>query len=592
MIKKVNISNFSLRLFKSRVLIFVLFSVIIFSIPACKTQEESVPTKPGTTSREQFKSLFHDAMSEKMIGNYDRATTLFEQCLVLEPTNASVHFALADLYEIQGNLPKAIQSANTAYELDKTNKWYGIKLAQLYFKTGDFEKSASFFETAITAEEKNLELKYQYAEALINSRQYAKAILILDDIEIETGKFAEMSLAKHDMYMMLGEPEKAKAEIDLLLSENPTNLEFRMTVGQYYLDTDQPEKATAICQEIIKLNPEFGEVYFLMGDIEMRSNHVQKAMDFYVTGFAKESVTVERKLDFIKMLMPMAFGYSGPESKIVVKGLSDAFKTIYDVNLKNSQLHILYGEYLQKTGDKVAALEQYKIVCGLGAADYHFWQQLLELEKELGDYANLFKDSQTALELFPSQPGFYLLAGMAGCEIKKFREAEEYLFLGKDLVINNNPLRAEFYIQLAVMSCVQKEYNEGYAYFEEAKLIDPSQAKSYGLKAKYLLEENKVVEAEAEVNKGISVNPNSVEVLFAKGLILISKKQYQEAVDVLKSAAAKDPDNYKVLDLFGDALYLNGQKEDALIIWQESQKKGNQSELLKRKIADKTYYEN
>jgi tetratricopeptide (TPR) repeat protein len=476
--------------------------------------------------------------------------------------------------------------------LDKTNKWYGIKVAQLYFKAGDFEKSASFFSLSITDEEKSLELKYQYAEALINSQQYAKAIVVLDDIEVETGKFAEMSLAKHDMYMMLGQPEKAKAEIDLLLSENPTNVEFRMTIGQYYLDTNQPDKARATCQEIIKIDPEFGEVYFLLGDLEMRSNNVQKAMDFYSTGFSKESVSLERKLYFLNMLMPMAFGYAGAEAKIVENGIGVVFKSIYDPALKNPQLHILYGDYLKKSNNKKAALEQYKIVAGLNSADYSFWRQILELEMELQDYSNLFIDAQRALELFPSQPEFYLFAGIAGYEVGKFSESEEFLFMGKDLVINNNPLRAEFYTQLGVMNCVQKNYSDGYANFEEAKKIDPAQAKMYGLKAYYLLEENKMAEAETELEKGLSINPNSPDVIYSNGVLLIAKKQFQNAVDFLKSAAPKNLENGRFLELYGDALFLNGQKEDAFIIWQEALKSGNQSTLLKRKIADKTYYEN
>lgn len=592
MIKKVNISNFSLRFVKSRAVKFVLFTIIIFSITNCKTQEEATPQKSGTTPREQFKSLFHEAMSEKMIGHYDRATTLFEQCLILEPQNAAVHFALADLYEVLGNLPKAIQAANTAYDLDKTNKWYGLKVAQLYFKTGDFEKSASFFEIAITEEEKSLELKYQFAEALINSRQYEKAIVVLNDIEVETGKFAEMSLAKHDMYMMLGQPEKAKAEIDLLLSENPTNVDFRMTVGQYYMDTDQYDKARSICQDIIKINPEFGEVYFLLGDIELRTDNVQNAMDFYGKGFSKESVSLDRKLYFISILMPMAFSYAGPESKIVEKGLGDAFKLIYDPALNNAPLHTAYGDYLMQSGNKNAALEQFKIVAGLNSPDYSFWKLILELEMELEDYPNLFIDAQKALELFPSQPEFYLFAGIAGYEVGKFSESEEFLFLGKDLVINNNALRAEFYTQLGVMNCVQKNYTEGYTNFEEAKKIDPGQAKMYGLKGYYLLQENKIQEAETEVEKGLTINPNSTDVIYTKGLLLIAKKQFQNAVDFLKSAAPKNLENGKFLELYGDALFLNGQKEDAIIIWQEALKNGNQSELLKRKIADKTYYEN
>ena len=88
----------------------VVFAFSAMMITACKTvAEASDPTPTVTNSREPFENLFHAAMSEKMLGHYDKAIPLFEQCLSMEPNNGAVHFALSDLYKMMGNAPKAIQ---------------------------------------------------------------------------------------------------------------------------------------------------------------------------------------------------------------------------------------------------------------------------------------------------------------------------------------------------------------------------------------------------------------------------------------------------------------------------------------------------
>lgn len=571
---------------------FVLISLII-GLSSCKNAQEATgETVPPVKPSNRFKELFHEAVSEKMIGHYDRAIVLFEECLKLDQTNGAVHFALSELYEIQGDYSRALESAKSAYTSDKTNKWYAIRLAQIYYNLGDYSNSAVYFEIGITEDEQNLELKYQYAETLINSRQYAKAIAVLDEIEVETGRILELTMAKHDMYRILGQPEKAENEIRSLLEEDPQNTEVRIRLGTYYLGQEQFEKAKQMAEDVIRINPAGGEGYFLLGDTELRQGHSQRAFDLYAEGFSKEDISLERKLEMIWTLSDLPFNYQNADAAICEKGLGHLFELIYDPALRNETLHTYYGSFLLNQGKSEEALKQFKIVCDLNGTDFTFWNQLLFLERELGAYKDLYEDGQKGLELFPSQPVFYLHTGVGAYEIGKFTEAEEFLFLGKDLVVNNDVLLADFYVALGEMSCLEKKTNEGYAYFEQAKRAYSAGAKPYGVKAKWLLAENRIQEAEAEIKAGLLLNEYDPDVLHVKGLLMLRNKDYPGALETLEKAVLYDNKNGLLLEHYGDALFLNGQKEKAVQLWKEARKHGNKSDVLTRKIADSTYYEN
>lgn len=570
----------------------IIFIVFVVSFLSCKTQEGVTDADTKHRTDQQFKSYFHDAIGEKMIGHYDRAIELFEACLTLDQNSSAVHFALSDLYEIQGNKTKAISYAEKAYNLDKTNKWYALRLADLYYAIGDYQKSAEFFELGIDENEQNLDLKFKYAESLIYSNQYLKAIVVMDAIEVETGKIPALSLTKHDMYLALGEKEKAEAELNSLIADNPSNIENRIIVGEYFLKTDQLEKAQKMAEETIRIDSDNGAAYIILAEVYLRLGKLETGFQNLKIAFQKDDVTLERKVELLRGLAPHAFEISNPNAKIIETNVEELFILIYDPVSPYVLLHSSYATFLLSQGKKTEALEKLKLICELKGSDYNSWQQLLNTEYELNAYHEMFLDGQKAVELFPSQPMLYLLTGIGAYESGKFTDAEEYLFLGKDLVVHDNELAAEFYYHLGKVSCLQKNYSEGYAYFEQSKTIFPQGAKVYGAKAKFLFEERKIAEAESEIKSGLSLDPNNAVILHIQGLIYLSEKNYPSAVKTLEKAALNDFKNGIILESFGDALFLNGEKEKAIEIWLEAEKNGNNSTLLKRKIADKMYYEN
>ena len=85
----------------------------------------------------------------------------------------------------------------------------------------------------------------------------------------------------------------------------------------------------------------------------------------------------------------------------------------------------------------------------------------------------MLRDSKAALELFPNQPMFYFFYGATNLQKKNFAEAIEYLNIGKDYVIDNPPLLAQFYANLGDAYNGIKKYEESDKAYEEALKIEP-----------------------------------------------------------------------------------------------------------------------
>lgn len=556
---------------------------------ACGSGKEVIEKDPGSGDQ-QFRLVFHAAIQEKMIGNYDKSVALFEQCLVLKPESDAAHFALSDLYEKVGDNSKAVHHAEKAHELDKENRWYILRLANLYYDLGHYHKSAGYFALVID-QEKELETKFKYTYTLIYSNQNQKAIDMLDQIELETGKIPEVVLTKHDLYITMGEEEKAGAELDAMFAENPGNIEYKVIVAEYFIQTNQTTKAEKMAREVIEMDPTNGSMHVVLADIALRNNDLDAAFDHLENAMDKEDVSMERKLELIWSLVPFAFQDNSPDAERIEKGVDTLFSIVYDEESRNDQLFNYYGIFLLNQNKPAQARTQFRMAIELNPDSFNAWTQLLNSSYDLKDYATMLNDGQKAIELFPAQPMMYLLTGIAAYESGAFEEAEEWLYLGKDLVVRDDELLSEFLYHLGKTSCLQKKYDEGYKYLDEALVKFPANYRASGAKAKFLSEQERFDEAEMTIESALDRNPINPVLLDIYGMILFSQEKYSLASEKFQKAQMNDPMNAGIAEHYGDALYLSGNKEAGIEQWKKSAELGNETELLKRKIADGTYYE-
>ncbi|MDA7803156.1 hypothetical protein N8987_01095 [Crocinitomix sp.] len=565
----------------------VIFLLLGLSFATCKNGQK-VNEQNIYTQRKAFKLIFHEANSEKMIGHNEKAIELFEKCLIYEANNSAVHFALSDLYESLEDKKKMLHHAEQAYQFNNKNKWYALRLADIYFAKEEYQKTADLYEGVI-AEEKNIDLKFKYTEALIRSSRNERAIEMLNEIEVETGKTPEVSFTKYELFNKLGRFEAAEKEIQDFINDNPNDLDNQTMAAEFYMQNNQIGKAIVIMQSVIEKDPSYGQAYIMMADLELRQDHVDEAFFNLLKGFKSADVELDRKLEILRGLVPYA-AKNQNDFETMRKGIDSLFDIIYDPALKNSKLHDYFGYFLVTCEKDQEAEKEYLIASGLNKASYNIWLQLLNLEKELEQYDKLFENGKKASELFPAQPVFHLFTGIGAKEKGQFDDAEEWFFLGKDLVVQDPQLSSEFLFQIGDMNFKNGEKAESNFYFDQAIEAFAGNVNVYEHRAKQLIDENNLTEAETEIKKGLILVPKNVRLLTLQGDILFLKKEYKNSGEIYLKALYEFYYNQKVLEKYGDALFLQGDKEKALALWNDALKYGNVSPLLLKKIEDETYY--
>ncbi|NOQ70449.1 MAG: hypothetical protein GQ574_00520 [Crocinitomix sp.] len=565
----------------------IICAFVLLLVASCNNSKKAEEVNIYT-QRKIFKSEFHQANSEKMIGHYEKAIALFEHCLVLEPNNHAVHFALADLYQTQGDKDKTLLHAEKAYTNNKTNKWYALRLADLYFERSEFVKTADLYAAIIDAE-KNVDIKFKYVDALIRAKRFPEAIAMLNEIEVETGVIPELTFTKYDLYTQLGENEKAEEELTRLMNENPEDSDYKIMVAEFYMQQKQFAKSKLLIQTIIDNNPTYGQAYIMMADLELRQNNVTGAFDNLKKGFLSEDVDLDRKLEIVRGLLPYT-AKNERDYKEMRAGVAALFDIVYDPSLENGKMHNYYGDYWSFQDNYAKAEEQYEMAIEIDPSSFNLWLRLLDAQSNLENYKGLTKNGEKAAELFPAQPIIYLLTGIGAKELGDYEKAEEWFFLGKDLVVQDPQLQSEFLYQLGDMNYRQANLDEGEFYFDQALQSFAGNINVYADKATRLMNDNKLDLAESEIIKGIAVAPKSSRLLDVYGQILFQKKQYKSAGDAFLKALYENYGDGGVLERYADALFLDGEKEKAIELWGEAINFGNKSPLLKRKFEDKTYY--
>ena len=94
------------------------------------------------------------------------------------------------------------------------------------------------------------------------------------------------------------------------------------------------------------------------------------------------------------------------------------------------------------------AFEAYENSLNYGVTEYLIWSRYLLLGLDLLEYNRVYKNGLRAIELHPIQPTLYLFTGFAASYNKEYEKSLTLFNKGLNYVVNNRPLKAEFYSYL------------------------------------------------------------------------------------------------------------------------------------------------
>lgn len=566
-----------------------LYTFLLGLIISCGTKTKGSKTSAYKRSPEIiFKTSFHKAMRLKMTGKYAQSLNEFEACLSIDPDDDAVNFALSELNAYRDDITSAIQFGERAHELDEENKWYTLNLALLYQKAGDYKNAAIAYEKALKEEDADPNLWFAYSDALVYSKDYQGAIDAYNKIEEKMGVIPEISMRKHSLYSELGKEKEAVQELENLIQSNPKNAQFHGTLAEYYMRKGDDEKAKEILDKMLEMDPSNGTTHLSLTDYYSKRGVLSGIKLHLLKAFESEDLDLETKMKIIldnyeRIDKP---GDLGKEFNYKL------INALVNTHPEEAKVYAVYADYDQMYRNLRNARDMYLKALELDDTRFPIWSQMLLLSANLADYNILYEKGLEATELFPAQPMIYLLTGMGAIQLNNNEKAIELLTRGKNYILDERLMEAEFNFQLGQAYFKEKSYDDAFASYEKAVQEDSLNTLFLNNYAYNLAQVKRDLDyAEKLVLRAREISPDNPSYMDTYGWIMFQKGNIDASLMWLGKALGLVPNDPDVNEHFGDALFKKDNAKEALRYWNFAKDFGGNSELLNKKIKTGTYHE-
>lgn len=570
-------------------------SLLLF---ACKPSKDVADAKDSKGNSEvepdqltprvdtRFQEAFFQAQLEKSKNNPQKAYSLFQECLKIDPKSAAVHFELGRMeMDLFNNPDNALVHAKAAVESDKQNPWYQKLLGDTYMALNKFDLAAKAYKEVQTLKPDDTEVLYLQANAQLYAGKIQEAIAIYDNIEKETGPYEELSLQKHQLYLNIGNNQKAGAELEKLANAFPEEPRYWGLAAQFYQKSGMMDKAKYATEQMLKNGAGNGQVHFQMSEMYAATGEDKKAFDEMKLAFATTDVPIDQKIAVLLRYLSLTekdTRYLAPAYELL------ALTEQHHPN--EAKTYSIYGDFLYRDNKSAEALVKYRKAAELDPTRQLIWEQVLIVEGELSEFDKMQVDSQTALELFPALPQFYLFNGIANQQKKNYSKAIESYNLGKELVIDDSEMLMRFYSYLGEVYHKTNEHDKSDAAYEKALTIDANNVFVLNNYAYYLsLRKIKLDRAAQMAKKANELSPNQSSFEDTYAWILFQQEKYSEALEWIKKSLSHTLPNGELLEHYGDILFKSGDSAQALEQWKKAKELGGAGNLIDQKIDQKKY---
>lgn len=528
---------------------------------------------------------FIEGMKFFVLEKYAEALDNFKQALSLSSGAPSINFKIAETYFRVDDYPNAEQYAQKALEQDKENKFYYLLLAKIYQNQEKYRKTIEVYQKLTSSEIGAKEYYYDIASIYEQLKDYPKAIEYYDKFEQEFGISETLIVQKQKIYVQLQQIDQAIAEGEKLTQVSP-DPKHRISLAELLIANGRIEAAQPILEEAINQESNDPRAYLLLGQIYRSQGKHKEAMAQLKQAFANPELEADTKtrlmLDYFKE----------PNISEYMQEFGELAQLIAEVHPDDVNSQLLYGDVLLNRGDQSAALNQYRQSIKVDEnVQAKIWRQILALESERNEVDSLLKHATQALELYPNQAIFWLYSGLGNLQKGNYDEAVLACEEGKRLAFNDQELQNEFSLILGNAYHSLKQFQESDLAFEAVLKNDPENAQALNNYSFFLaLRNDKLNLAKEMAAKLVDKYPENGNYLDTYGWVLYQAKEYKKARKQLEKAAQRSPSG-AVLEHYGDVLFQLGEADNAVDQWTKAKELGGTSELIDKKITNRSLYE-
>ena len=287
---------------------YALLSIfcILFSLKSYT--QDSIPVAKDLTEEKEleFQQFFFKSLSEKSIGNYQKAIENLESCNQVLGDEVAVYFEFSKNYLSLNKTLLAKEYINRALVKEPNNIWMLKHLVKIDIKDRNISDAILIQQKVVTINEKEREF---LLKLYLQNRDYKKAISLMNKMEYDNALSSNFKNLKNNL-----EKRKAKAVVEetksdavSLKNQFKSNKSYEILKQILAESKDDIEELLKYSNEGIALFPAQPYVYFVKGKVLNYQKKYKKALLSLQSGidFVIEDAM---EADFYK---EMAISYKG-----------------------------------------------------------------------------------------------------------------------------------------------------------------------------------------------------------------------------------------------------------------------------------------
>ena len=572
--------------------IIALF-VLMVSLPSVMARASQSADVASDDNRRKASYIFLEALRQRENDSIDAFYELLQQAHKLDPDNSVVAYYLGFCYVTMNNPTRSL--AEKGYELMK--KHFNAKpsdydeslvYASVAGRLGHTVEAIDALDTLVRLFPDKVEVRAMLADAYARNRQFREAIATYDTLEVSEGKSLALSLRKINFYMALDDTVGTVGEGRELLGSAPDNATYNLLLGNIFMQVGQQDSALRYIDRAQKLDPENGMTYLTKAQIYYNDGDSANYDKQIYQALMSKDLDVENKVavltDYIKQL------FAERDSSQRIETL---FNALIAMHPHEKEIHDLYGDYFFTQKEYGKAVEQLGYVADIDPSNARNWIRLMTLYIITDDYPKAIETSKKAIEYNPDSIELYQFIAPVYFESKRYDEALS--IYNKAIEISDS---TDYMLQSSLMCGIADVYSSlndttlAYQSYEKALELYPGNELAMNNFAYFLAVRNMELDrAERLSAAAVKEDPDSPTILDTYAWVFFRKKEYKLALAYIEKAVENsEEDSAEILEHYGDILFMNGRFDEAVENWEKALALSPDSEILKKKVKYKTYF--
>lgn len=545
------------------------------------------------TDADKANYIYLEALVQNEKGNVGSSFELMKQAYALDSTNTAISYYLGYDNIVMENATRddaerGLKLMEKHFLAHPEDYYESYTYGRILESVGKKDEALNVWEKMAELFPQKLDVLAERADCYAQNGDFRKAIAAYDSIEKNLGNSVEVSLRKLSFYSQLADTTGMLDEGYKLLKTAPGNADYNMLMGNVFNSIGEPDSALAYYDRAIKIAPDDGRAYLSKANYYVqRGDSVNYDKQIYNALMSKE-LDVDNKVGVLTGYIKQLFSQNDTTGRI-----NRLFKVLIEQHPHEVMIHDLYSQYFVAREDYTSAGEQLQYVVDIDPSNPEYWKKLMMVDLMAERFPDAINAAQKALEYNPDNIELYQYIAPAYFQMKEYDRALD--LYNKCLTKSDSTdynLRSNVYGGIGDVYSALGDTVKAFECYEKALKIDPSNISIMNNYAYFLAVAGKDLD-KAERMSALAVKgaPNNATFLDTYAWVFFKKREYKLALAYIEYAIKNDKNpTYELWEHYGDILFMSGNPDKAVECWEKAQKINPNSDVLNRKVKNKTYF--